>query len=200
MINPRLTNIASVAMTQSKLSSAAAAPMPASTGAIALGRVRGRAPSIHCATVAMRAFWRTRPRPVDREPDCGDQQAGGASPICTYAAETYLPEFSRSHWSLPSTTSPVTAHSIRTCACRAAADPLVGDDSPAVVRQAEAVPERAVGQVDARRVGHGAAELVLAAVVSVLVGRLGFRRALRQVLPHLPVGVPVVVLGVPRAD
>src|SRR5690606_6992182 len=114
------------------------------TGAIALGRVRGRAPSIHCATVAMRAFWRTRPRPVDREPDCGDQQAGGASPICTYAAETYLPEFSRSHWSLPSTTSPVTAHSIRSCACRAARPttgaPVLGSERTLSTGPAVTVP------------------------------------------------------------
>ena len=32
--------------------SQAAAPVPAITGAIALGRVRGRAPSIHCARLA----------------------------------------------------------------------------------------------------------------------------------------------------
>jgi len=33
----------------------AAAPVPAMTGATALGSVRGRAPDIHCAKVATRA-------------------------------------------------------------------------------------------------------------------------------------------------
>src|SRR5882672_10256748 len=50
--------------------------------------------------------------------------------------------------------------------------PLEGDGDPGVGGELEAVPEHAVGQVDAGRVADYAAELVLAAVVAVLLGGL----------------------------
>ena len=45
--------MAKAAFHQTSLWLNAATPVPASTGAIAAGRVRGRAPSIHCPGVAM---------------------------------------------------------------------------------------------------------------------------------------------------
>ena len=68
MINATATSSASRAFHHTAPCSQAAAPVPATTGATALGRVRGRAPSIHCATVAMaeivapdQALWCTSP-------------------------------------------------------------------------------------------------------------------------------------------
>ena len=72
-----------------------------------------------------------------------------------------------------------------TFASRDGARPQVVDRDRGVVDQAEVVPEGAVGEVDARRVGHLAAEPVLAAVVAVAEGDLGLRGALREVAPLL---------------
>ena len=52
MIIATATTSASSAFHQHAASSQAAAPVPAITGAIALGNVRGRAPSTHCAKLA----------------------------------------------------------------------------------------------------------------------------------------------------
>src|SRR5438105_1693209 len=49
---PTATSSASTAGTGATTPSPTAAPVPTSTGEIAVGRVRGRAPCIHCATVA----------------------------------------------------------------------------------------------------------------------------------------------------
>ena len=52
MIIATATSSASSAFHHTAASSQAAAPVPAITGAIALGSVRGRAPSTHCAKLA----------------------------------------------------------------------------------------------------------------------------------------------------
>src|SRR6516164_6254569 len=54
MINAIATASASSAFHQTAPCSQAAPPVPAITGAMALGRVRGRAPAIHCAKLATR--------------------------------------------------------------------------------------------------------------------------------------------------
>src|SRR5258707_10252334 len=55
MINATATASASIAFHHTAACSHAAAPVPAMTGATALGSVRGRAPAIHCAKLATRA-------------------------------------------------------------------------------------------------------------------------------------------------
>src|ERR1700751_229486 len=52
MINATATASASSAFHHTAECSHAAAPVPATTGATALGSVRGRAPEIHCAKLA----------------------------------------------------------------------------------------------------------------------------------------------------
>src|SRR6185369_14414346 len=56
MISERETSSASTERHQENASSAIAAPTPATTGATALGSVRGRAPSIHSLKLAMAPF------------------------------------------------------------------------------------------------------------------------------------------------
>src|SRR6185295_7912279 len=56
MIIATATSNASRAFHQQAACSQAAAPVPAITGATALGSVRGRAPSIHCAKLATSAI------------------------------------------------------------------------------------------------------------------------------------------------
>src|ERR1700747_1298038 len=55
MISATATASASSAFHHTAEGSQAAAPVPATTGATALGRVRGRAPEIHCAKLATSA-------------------------------------------------------------------------------------------------------------------------------------------------
>src|SRR6476619_6749826 len=56
MIIATATTSASRALHHTAPSSHAAAPVPAMTGAMAFGRVRGRAPSTHCARLATTAI------------------------------------------------------------------------------------------------------------------------------------------------
>src|SRR4051794_28893066 len=70
---PTDTISASTAGTGATTPSPTAPPVPTSTGEIAVGRVRGRAPWIHCATVATRPPY--PPPPPRRERTCCDQQA-----------------------------------------------------------------------------------------------------------------------------
>src|SRR5712672_490842 len=55
MISATATASASSAFHHTAACNHAAAPVPAMTGATALGSVRGRAPAIHCAKLATRA-------------------------------------------------------------------------------------------------------------------------------------------------
>src|SRR5215475_15553909 len=55
MISATATASANSAFHHTAECSQAAAPVPATTGATALGSVRGRAPEIHCAKLATRA-------------------------------------------------------------------------------------------------------------------------------------------------
>src|SRR3954465_14931976 len=69
---PTDTISASTAGTGATTPSPMAAPVPTSTGEIAVGRVRGRAPWIHCAAVAPCPPY--PPPPIRRERSCCDQQ------------------------------------------------------------------------------------------------------------------------------
>ena len=83
--------------------------------------------------------------------------------------------------------------------------PEPGHRDPVVLQVDQAqVGGHVEGQVQGRGVGHGAVVLVDAAVVPVVVGRLGLGLALGQVGPHAPGSggvhvVPVVVVDVPGA-
>jgi hypothetical protein len=61
-ISASATASASSAFHQTAACSQAAAPVPAITGAMALGSVRGRAPAIHCARLATLQSFHARAR------------------------------------------------------------------------------------------------------------------------------------------